>query len=145
MVDKALVKHVKKIYILSQSADPSPPLGTVLGNLGVNTNTFCTAFNSFTKNLPNYFLLKVTIYVLENRTTSFIVFLPSIGYILTLLKFVKILKVRVFDRFHDKNFFCVTVFSLLKLAKLKFPHSSLKKSFPVILGTVRSMNLTVVY
>jgi large subunit ribosomal protein L11 len=145
MIDKALVKHIKKIYIMSQSADPSPPLGTVLGNLGVNTNTFCTSFNSFTKNLPNYFSLKVIIYVLENRTTSFAVSLSSIGYILTLLKFAKSIKVRVFDRVHDKIFFCVTVFSLLKLAKFKFPHSSLKKSFPVVLGSVKSMNLRLVY
>lgn len=35
MIDKAFVKHIKKIYISSQSADPSPPLGTILGNLGV--------------------------------------------------------------------------------------------------------------
>ena len=145
MLDKALIKHVKKIYILSQSADPSPPLGTVLGNLGVNTNTFCTSFNSFTKMLPSYFSLKVTIFILENRTTSFTVSLPSIGYILSLLKFSKAVKVRVFDRYHEKTVFCVNVFSLLKLAKLKFPFCTLKKSFPVILGSVKSMNLTVLY
>jgi hypothetical protein len=28
-------KYLKKLYIQSQAADPSPPLGTVLGNLGV--------------------------------------------------------------------------------------------------------------
>ena len=145
MVDKALIKHIKKIYILSQSADPSPPLGTVLGNLGVNTNTFCTSFNAFTKSLPNYFSLKVTIFVLENRTTSFIVALPSIGYILSLLKFNKAVKVRVFDRYHEKMVACVKVYALLQLAKLKFPFCSLKKSFPVVLGSVKSMNLTVVY
>jgi ribosomal protein L11 len=33
--NKHLVKHIKKIYLRSQSADPAPPLGTVLGNLGV--------------------------------------------------------------------------------------------------------------
>lgn len=70
--NKHLVKHVKKIYLRAQSADPAPPLGTVLGNLGVNTNTFCTAFNLFTKQLPAYFSLKVTIYIFENRTTLFL-------------------------------------------------------------------------
>jgi len=89
--------------------------------------------------------LKATIYVLENRTTNFSVSLPSVGYILSLLKFNKLMKVRVFDRFHDKNVLCVKVYSLLKLAKLKFPYCSLKQSFPIILGTVKSMNLTIIY
>jgi len=28
-------KYTKKLFIQSQGADPAPPLGTVLGNLGV--------------------------------------------------------------------------------------------------------------
>lgn len=55
----------KQNFIQSQKADPSPPLGTVLGNLGVNTVNFCTKFNSFTEKLPFYFLLKVLIYIYD--------------------------------------------------------------------------------
>lgn len=36
-----ITKYTKKIFIRAQSADPSPPLGTVLGNLGVQTSNFC--------------------------------------------------------------------------------------------------------
>lgn len=98
----------------------------------------------FTKSLPSYFLLKVTIYVLENRTTNFSVDLPSVGYILSLLKFSKLMKVRVHDRIHDKAILCVNVYSLLKLAKLKFPYCNLRQSFPIIMGTVKSMNLVII-
>ena len=28
-------KFIKQLYIRSQSADPSPPLGTILGNIGI--------------------------------------------------------------------------------------------------------------
>jgi len=119
--NKQLIKHVKKIYLRAQSADPAPPLGTVLGNLGVNTNTFCASFNLFTKMLPVYFSLSVTIAIFENRTTSFTVGLPSIGFILTLLKFNKALKIRVHDRFHEKIVSCIRLYSLLKVAKFKFP------------------------
>lgn len=142
--NKHLVKHIKKIYLRAQSADPAPPLGTILGNLGVNTNTFCTSFNLYTKGLPSYFSLKVTIFIYENRTASFIVQLPSIGFILSLLKFNKIIKVRVHDRFHEKTVFCIKLYSLLKLAKLKFPYLPLKSSLSIILGSVKSMNLIVV-
>jgi large subunit ribosomal protein L11 len=125
-------------------ADPSPPLGTVLGNLGVNTNTFCTSFNLYTKNLSKYFLLKVTINILENRTTTFSVKLPSIGFILGLLRFSKIIKVKVHDRLHEKSVLCVNIYSLLKLSKFKFPYCNLKQSFSIVLGTVKSMKLTIV-
>ena len=145
MIDKSLIKHTKRIYVLSQSADPSPPLGTVLGNLGVNTSSFCNGFNTYTKELPNYFLLSTTIYILENRTTSFVVNLPNIGYILSLLKYNKIIKVLVNDRNKEKNVSCVNIYHLLKLSKLKFPYLPLKKSLSMVLGTVKSMNLTIIF
>jgi hypothetical protein len=28
------VKFIKRVYLSSHSADPSPPLGTILGNIG---------------------------------------------------------------------------------------------------------------
>jgi len=84
-------KYLKTLYIRANSADPSPPLGTVLGNLGVNTTLFCTNFNLFTKTLPVYLVLKVSISIFENKSTSFIIDLPSIGYILSLLKFEHII------------------------------------------------------
>lgn len=142
--NKHLVKHIKKIYLRAQSADPAPPLGTVLGNLGVNTNTFCTSFNLYTKNLSSYFSLKVTIFIFENRTASFVANLPSIGFILSLLKFNKVIKVRVHDRVHEKTVSCVKLYSLLKLARLKFPYLPLKSSLSIILGSVKSMNLVIV-
>jgi len=55
------VSHIKKCFLISGSAEPAPPLGTILGNLGVNTIQFCEEFNLYTKNLPNYFYLKVAI------------------------------------------------------------------------------------
>lgn len=91
-------KYIKRIFIRSQSADPAPPLGTVLGNLGVNTVAFCTSFNMLTKNIPNYFLLKTIIYIYENKSTNFIINLPSTGFILNLLKFQKSIKIKINDR-----------------------------------------------
>lgn len=125
-------KYIKTIFIQSQSADPSPPLGTVLGNLGVNTVLFCTNFNLFTKNIPSYFRLRVNIFIYENRSTSFLVNLPSTGFILGLLKFEKTVKVKVFDRQHEKIISCVKLVEVLKLARLKFPELELRQSFNII-------------
>src|SRR5688572_4740966 len=96
-------KHIKKLFIPSANAEPGPPLGTILGNLGANTVSFCTAFNLTTKNIPTYFLLKVTIFIYENRSTTFTIDLPSTGFLLNLLKFEKIIQINLKDRSHQKN------------------------------------------
>jgi large subunit ribosomal protein L11 len=137
-------KYIKKIYLRAQSADPSPPLGTVLGNIGVNASNFCTLFNNRTKNLPSYLALKTTIYVYHNKTIDFTVSLPSTSFFLNAIRFEKTIKVFVGDRFNDKIILCVELYAVLQLAKLKFSNYSLKKAFGIILGTIKSMNLVIV-
>lgn len=96
------VKYVKKIYLRAQSADPSPPLGTILGNIGANALNFCTLFNNRTKNLPSYLALKTTIYIYDNKTIDFIVSLPSTSFFPNAIKFERTIKIFVGDRFNDK-------------------------------------------
>lgn len=79
------VKHRLQLYIQSQKADAAPPLGTVLGNLGVNTVNFCKEFNSYTADLPEYFTVAVHIQVLSNRTYRFTLGRLPLGPLLPLL------------------------------------------------------------
>jgi len=65
------VKNKLVLYILSQGADAAPPLGTVLGNLGVNSILFCKDFNSVTSDLPNFLTLRVKIEVFSNKSYKF--------------------------------------------------------------------------
>lgn len=82
-----MYKSVKlELYIRANSAESGPPLGTTLGNIGVNTIKFCKEFNEYTQELPSYFLLRVYIVVHENRSFSFTVNLPPIGFLIYLLK-----------------------------------------------------------
>src|SRR5271154_4311497 len=143
-VKKLDPKYLKKIYIVSQGADSAPPLGTVLGNLGVNTVTFCTNFNIFTKTIPPYFLLQVKISIFDNRSTSFDIDLPSTGYILNLLKFEKSIKVKVFDRFNEQIILCVLLNELVALAKFKLAHLSIKQSIQMVFGSAKSMGLQII-
>jgi len=143
-VDTQVPKFVKKVFIRSFGADPSPPLGTILGNIGVNTVNFCTAFNSYTSGLPNYFLLKTTIYIFPNNSFRFIVDLPSTGSLFSLLRFERTIRVKVHDRLNDKIILCTKLFSVVQVALLKFPNLTLSQSLPIIKGSLRSMNLTVV-
>lgn len=137
------IKYKKIIYIRSQNADPSPPLGTVLGNIGVNTVNFCTGFNAYTKSLPIYFMLKVYINIFENRSFNFSVTLPSLGFMLNLIKFERTIKIKVNDRLNDKLIICVKLYPLLQLAKLKLNFINCN-TLLMIKGTVKSMNLIIV-
>lgn len=144
MIDMTRVKFIKKVYLQSNSAEPSPPLGTILGNIGANAGTFCTQFNLKTKDLPVYLKLKTIIYIYDNRSLDFTIDLPSVSYFLNLLKFEKIVKVRVLDRMHEKTLICVSLYEVIKLSKLKFPHLSLEVSFKIIMGTINSMKLIII-
>jgi len=78
------------LYIRAGKALTGPPLGTILGNIGVATVKFVKEFNEFTNTLPDYFLLGVRIVVSENKSFTFTVKMPSVGFILSLLKQFKI-------------------------------------------------------
>jgi large subunit ribosomal protein L11 len=67
------IKNSLKLYILAQGADAAPPLGTVLGNLGVNSINFCKDFNLFTEDLPNFLTLSIKILVFSNKSYKFTV------------------------------------------------------------------------
>lgn len=126
------VKHIKKCFLMSQKAEAVPPLGTILGNIGVNTIKFCEEFNLFTKELPLYFSLKVVLHIFDNRSFKFLVNSPSTGFLLNLLKFEKKIKVKVHNRMHDKILICIYLKDLIQIALFKFPHLDLNKTIPLI-------------
>jgi len=74
---------------MSNKALPTPPLGTILGNIGVNTINFCEEFNNYTKNLPSYYLVQTKIDIFENKSFKFFIKESPTGFLLNLLKFEK--------------------------------------------------------
>lgn len=130
------------LYIKANSAKIGPPLGTTLGNIGVNTAKFVKEFNEFTKDLPVYFLLKVFININENKNFTFFVEMPSIGYICLLLKKV--------EMFKDANggiqiINYILLEDIIKLAKFKFPTFDLSKSLKIIKGSLLNSNIQIKY
>lgn len=139
----SLLKHVIDVYLRAASADSGPPLGTILGNLGINTSKFCKDFNEFTKNLPTYFIVRVRIFIFENRTFSFMVLAPSTTYLINILKFQKTIEVWNFDRLNKKIISCIKLEDLLKLSIFKFSHLNIKAALFIIWSTVYSCGLKV--
>ena len=128
------------LYIRAGQAESGPPLGTTLGNIGVQTVKFCKEFNDFTKELPTYFLLKVKIIITENKSFTFSVEQPPIGFIISLLK--KNEKIKKKDG--SEEIFNYIIFEdVVKLAKFKFPDLNLKKSINIIKGCLYSSKIQI--
>lgn len=135
---------IKTIYIRSQNAEAAPPLGTILGNVGVNTVKFCDEFNKNTILLPSFLIVKVKINISANKTFTFNIISLSITYMLKLLKFKKIIKINFYDRLIDKEIVCVNLKDIIILALFKFPGKQLKESFNILYGIVKSMNIKII-
>jgi len=128
------------LLIFSQKAESVPPLGTVLGNIGVNSTKFCKDFNDYTLDLPSYFNLRVNISISINKNYTFIVKMPTIGYILSILKKEEEIIEEGGYKYIQEY---VELEDLLKLSKFKYPTWDLSKSLPVVMGTIKSTNLRV--
>lgn len=139
------ITHIKRCFLIAKNAEPIPPLGTILGNLGISTIKFCEEFNNFTKNLPSYFYLKVKIIIYENRTFSFNIEIPSTSYFLNLLKFEKIIKIKSLNKINLKSVFCIKLKDLIKLTLFKFPKLDLKYTIFMIIGCIKSLSIIIIY
>jgi large subunit ribosomal protein L11 len=128
------------LYIRAGQAESGPPLGTILGNIGVQTIKFCKEFNDFTKELPNYFLVKVKIFINENKSFTFTIEQPSLGSIIQLLK--KEEKIKKKDGTED-IFFFILFNDVIKLAKFKFPLYKLENSINIIKGCLYSSKIKI--
>ena len=133
------------MYLYSNKAELSLSLGTILGNLGLNFSKFTVDFNFFTKNLPDYFCVKVNIIVNADRTIKFSVDKPSISFLLNLLKIEKVIKPLKSGKFSDILTYYIGLTNVIQICKFKFPDLSLQKSLPIVFGTIKSINLKVIY
>lgn len=133
--------HTLTIYIRAQGAEATPPLGTVLGNLGVNSIKFCKEFNEFTADLPSYITLGVSISVMENRSYSFtIISGPSMGHLLALLRYEATLVEK--NQYVVRN--CISLKSVIQLAFYRFPSLPLAMSLPTVVAVMHAASLTII-
>ena len=77
------VANILKLQIPAGGANPSPPVGPALGQVGVNIMDFCNAFNSETQNAEKGLPLPVVITVYEDKSFTFVVKTPPAGGVLT--------------------------------------------------------------
>ena len=70
------VVNVLKLQIPAGGANPSPPVGPALGQVGLNIMDFCNSFNSATQESEKGMPLPVIINVYEDKSFDFVVKTP---------------------------------------------------------------------
>ena len=71
-----------KLQVPAGQANPSPPVGPALGQLGVNIMEFCMAFNAKTQEVENGLPIPVIITVYADRSFTFITKTPPAAVLL---------------------------------------------------------------
>lgn len=130
-----------KLQIPAGKANPAPPVGSALGQHGVNIQEFCNQFNEKTKEQGDT-LIPVVISVYEDRSFSFVTKMPPAS---TLIKKAINLKSGSGTPHKDKVG-KLTKAQLQEIAEKKMEDlnaNDVEQAMNIIAGTARSMGVTV--
>ena len=131
-----------RLQIPAGGANPAPPVGSALGQHGVNIMEFCKQFNAKTQDKKGY-VIPVIITVFADRSFKFVTKTPPAS--LLLLKAANIKKGSGVPN-RDKVA-KVTRKQLQEIAEMKMPDltaGSIDAAVSTIAGTARNMGIEVV-
>lgn len=136
------IANILKLQIPAGGANPSPPVGPALGQVGVNIMDFCNAFNNETKDAEKGVPLPVVINVYENKSFDFVIKTPPAA--------VLIRKALGIDKGsgepNREKVGKLTRNQLEEIAKTKEPDlnaNDIDAAVNIIAGTARSMGVEV--
>jgi ribosomal protein L11 len=104
------------MYLRSNKVESGPPLSTILGNYGINTVSFVDDLNDYTEDLPDYFLLKVDIFIFEDKTYEFEVNIPTVSALIRLCSFNKALLIKGSGGYISQNYRVVKLIDLVYIS-----------------------------
>ncbi|HIH2762402.1 MAG TPA: 50S ribosomal protein L11 [Candidatus Azoamicus sp.] len=133
-----------KVQLKAQEANPSPPVGPVLGSKGLNIMKFCSEFNlkcKEIKGLEKGTLVAVLINVYSDKSFDFIIkYTPTSVLLKSLVKIDK-------GSSHPSRTFVATIDKIFRSyfekKKLDLIFKSKEQAFKSIIGTAKSMGIIV--
>ena len=136
------IVNILKLQIPAGGANPSPPVGPALGQVGLNIMDFCNAFNNETKDAEKGVPLPVVINVYEDKSFDFVIKTPPAA--------VLIRKALGIDKGsgepNREKVGKLTRNQLEEIAKIKEPDlnaNDIDAAVNIIAGTARSMGVEV--
>ncbi len=139
-----MAKEVKakiKLQIPGGGATPAPPVGSTLGQHGVNIMNFCKEFNAKTANRKGQTVpVVITLYV--DRSFTFEIKTPPVSELIK--KKIKIEKGS--SRPHEQKVGTISWSDIEEIAKIKMPDLNaitIEQAKKIIAGSARSMGVDV--
>lgn len=136
------IKSKLKLLIQGGSATPAPPVGSALGQHGVNIMEFCKQFNAKTADRRGE-SVPVEITVFKDRTFTFIIKTSPTSELIR--KKINIQKGS--SRPHDTKVGKIKWSDVVEIAKIKLPDLNTRdidEATKVVAGTARSMGVEVI-
>jgi large subunit ribosomal protein L11 len=139
-VAKEIVKKVK-LQVQAGKATPAPPVGTILGPLGLNLQEFCTKYNDATKDKMGD-ILPVEISLYDDRSFDFVIKTPPTAFLIKKIGNVKKGSTKGKNEIVGK----LTQAQLREIAEIKMPDLncySVEDAMKIVAGTAKNMGVEV--
>lgn len=119
-----------KLNLEAGKATPNPPIGPILGQYGININSFCKEYNNKTQ---MYLGLKIPVSIIfsDPKKISIQLHTPSLAFLILY--------------FSKNNFITINdIKKILSIKKKEFFPNPTKKCLAMIKGTLKSMNINII-
>ncbi len=139
---KNKIETVVRLQIPAGQANPSPPVGPALGQVGLNIMEFCNAFNAKTAEAEPGILIPVVINVYRDKTFTFITKTPPASTLLR--KAAGIAKGS--GQPNTEKVGKINQKQLEEIATIKAPDlnsNEMEAAMKIIAGTAKSMGLEI--
>lgn len=134
---KTVVRKVR-IAIPAQSASVAPPLGPVLGQLGINIMDFCKQFNERSKRYNYDVVLNVVVFLFKDKSFEMFIKPPTVAFLV-----FECYNVFSTDPVNFKEVPLSFVYFIIKYLSL-YIDQDVRVLGHCVRGTLRSMHLTIV-
>ena len=135
------VFKVVKLQLQAGKATPAPPVGTMLGPVGINLQEFCTKYNDATKDrMGDTIPVELTVY--EDKSFDFVLKTPPTSSLLK--KVAGISKGSV--KGANEVVATITKQDLQSVAEIKMPDlntTDVNKAMSIVAGSARNMGIAV--
>lgn len=135
------ITRVVKLAIEAGKATPAPPVGTVVGPLGINIQEFCTKYNDATRDRMGD-ILPVELTVYEDRTFDFIIKTPPTSFLIKKVTGIKKGSVKG----SSETVATLTRDQLREIAEIKLPDLNaytVEEAMKSVAGTAKNMGVNV--
>ena len=136
------ISKVLTIQIEAGKANPAPPVGTVIGPLGINIQEFCTKYNEATRDkMGDIIPVELTVY--EDRTFDFVIKTPPTAFLIK--KYANVKKGAATGSKEEVG--TLTKAQLKEIAEIKLPDLNaydVEAAMNIVAGTAKNMGVTIV-